>query len=270
MNSGIYKIVNTVNGKFYVGSAVNFDRRRRNHWNRLKRGTHANKHLQAAWNKYGAIAFVFEVLERVPSEERLLREDVWLAQYVGKSYCYNIGAKARAAMEGRCGPLSPTWGRTFKHTPEAIEKIRVASIGRAQSEFTRAKRKQTMRGHAVSAETRAKISASLQGPTHPFRGKKRPEFAEKVRVPVLAVSPKGERQEFDSIQSLRAVLGLKPSTVNRALKSEALLARGPYKGWRFSRQPRKNVVQDFHLGIPALPTAPADVCEMVEPLHIQE
>ena len=29
MNSGIYKITNTVNGKFYIGSTNNFDRR----WN---------------------------------------------------------------------------------------------------------------------------------------------------------------------------------------------------------------------------------------------
>ena len=36
MKSGIYKIRNLVNGKIYVGSAVDFDKRKREHFNLLK------------------------------------------------------------------------------------------------------------------------------------------------------------------------------------------------------------------------------------------
>ena len=63
--SGIYAIVNCVNGKRYVGSAVNFRRRLYGHRSHLRRGTHHNHHLQTAWVKYGHDAFVFFILEYV-------------------------------------------------------------------------------------------------------------------------------------------------------------------------------------------------------------
>jgi len=54
LNSGIYKILNTVNNKFYIGSAVNLNSRFRTHKANLINNKHPNKHLQAAFNKYGA------------------------------------------------------------------------------------------------------------------------------------------------------------------------------------------------------------------------
>lgn len=54
--SGIYRIVNLANDKFYIGSAVNLERRWYMHRNRLNAGKHRNAHLQAAWSKYGEAA----------------------------------------------------------------------------------------------------------------------------------------------------------------------------------------------------------------------
>ena len=69
MSSGIYKIRNLVNGKVYIGSAVNFKRRWDYHKSRLNNNSHNNIHLQNAWNKNGQENFVFEVVEEVlPSE----------------------------------------------------------------------------------------------------------------------------------------------------------------------------------------------------------
>ena len=85
MTRCIYKIINVINNKFYVGSAVNFEKRKARHLWRLRRGDHANKHLQAAWQKYGDKAFVFAVVEVVPeSADLLAAENVWLKQHVGK------------------------------------------------------------------------------------------------------------------------------------------------------------------------------------------
>lgn len=46
--AGIYQIRNIVNGKVYIGSAVNIERRWGMHKNRLKAGQHRNIHLQRA------------------------------------------------------------------------------------------------------------------------------------------------------------------------------------------------------------------------------
>ena len=57
--SGIYKIVNTVNGKKYVGSAVDIKRRWQAHKLRLRKNNHHSPKLQNAWNKHGESSFTF-------------------------------------------------------------------------------------------------------------------------------------------------------------------------------------------------------------------
>lgn len=61
--SGIYKIVNKINGKFYIGSSENIKKRWARHLYDFKRNSHHNIILQRAWGKYGEPAFSFEVIE---------------------------------------------------------------------------------------------------------------------------------------------------------------------------------------------------------------
>ena len=232
MAMGIYKIINVVNNKFYIGSAVNFSRRKTRHFSELRTGKHNNSKLQNAWNKYGELAFVFVVVEEVTDKALLLEtENRWLKEHVGNDYCYNLGADATAPMLGFGGELSPTWG--YKHTSESINKISKTSKTRVQTEEEKAKRRQSMKGHHVSTATRAKISQTLSGEGNYWYGKKRPDHGEKVSRAVVAIKPNGAMQEYPSISMLREEMGLKPPTVNRALKSGKPLTRGPYKGWSF-------------------------------------
>lgn len=70
--SGVYRITNAINGKFYVGSSISIAERWNKHRKSLRRGKHHSKHLQAAWSKYGESAFVFSVLlECAPSDVSL-------------------------------------------------------------------------------------------------------------------------------------------------------------------------------------------------------
>lgn len=231
MNQGIYKIINVVNNKFYVGSAVNLRKRKSRHFSELRMGRHNNRHLLAAWNKYGEQAFIFVVVEEVSDRALLLEaENRWLKDHVGKEYCYNIGTDATAPALGLSGELSPTWGRKRteeelaaqnwrgkKHIPESREKIRRSLIGKPKP-----------------AEVRAKISATLSGTGNPNYGKPRSDaFKQKVSKAVEAISPTGDVTVFPSITALREALGIKPPTINRAVKSERPLTRGPYKGWVF-------------------------------------
>jgi group I intron endonuclease len=234
MNRGIYKIINIVNNKFYVGSAVNYERRKARHLWRLRRGDHANKHLQAAWLKYGEQAFVFVMVEHIPENQDLLvAENVWLHEHVGKDYCYNIASDAMAPTRGFTGEKNPMWGKTFIHTDEAKARIGAAAKVRVQTEEEKIKRRLTMQGKPQSAEVRAKISATLTGEGNFWFGKKRPDHGKKVSRAVQATSPDGRTLEYASISELREKSGMKPPTINRALKSGKPLVRGPYAGWSF-------------------------------------
>jgi group I intron endonuclease len=229
---GIYKIINVVNNKFYVGSAVNLSRRRARHFSELRNGRHNNGRLQAAWKKYGEAAFVFVVVEELsPEADLLAAENVWLKEHVGKDYCYNIGVDATAPTLGWSGEKSPTWG--YKHSPENLARIGAASKARVQTEEEKAKRRQSMKGHIITANTRAKISATLTGEGNYWYGKARPDHGAKVSKAIQAISPDGQVLEYPSITALREKSGMKPPTINRALKSGKPLVRGPYKGWAF-------------------------------------
>ena len=67
IKSGIYKITNLVNGKFYIGSANNIYARWKGHKTSLRSKTknHHSIHFQRAWDKHGEKNFVFEIIELV-------------------------------------------------------------------------------------------------------------------------------------------------------------------------------------------------------------
>lgn len=80
----IYKITNTVNGKVYIGKTIHLKDRFNSHINSLKKNKHCNNHLQAAWNKYGESAFVFEVIEEFNPEMNFDLDNLeryWIEQY---------------------------------------------------------------------------------------------------------------------------------------------------------------------------------------------
>lgn len=232
MARGIYKIINIVNNKFYVGSAVDLKRRKTRHFSELRTGKHNNRHLQAAWVKYGEQSFVFVVVEELPPESDLLAaENVWLKEHVGKDYCYNIGVDATAPMTGFGGDKSPTWG--YKHSGESLQKIGTASKARVQSEEEKQKRRATMRGKPQPTSVRLKISAKLSGEGNYWYGKKRPDHGAKVSRQIVVTEPNGNATTYPSIAAVREALQLKPPTVNRALKSNKPITRGKFIGWSF-------------------------------------
>lgn len=67
MVCGIYTIRLTegVRGDCYVGQSIDIDKRWGSHTEALCRGTHDNRILQAAWCKYGADKFSFEILREI-------------------------------------------------------------------------------------------------------------------------------------------------------------------------------------------------------------
>ena len=78
MPSGIYRIVNWVNGKTYVGSATYLRKRLSEHKRTLILNKHNNKYLQNSWNKYGETNFCFEILEYCIKDILIIREQYWI------------------------------------------------------------------------------------------------------------------------------------------------------------------------------------------------
>ena len=114
--SGIYNIVNTKNGKFYVGSAMDINQRWNRHKNALKKNKHENLHLQRAYNKYGEDAFYCETIEE--TTDLLLREQHYLDTL--KPYDINIGYNIGKQSSGGDNLTN------HPHRTEIIEKMTVA------------------------------------------------------------------------------------------------------------------------------------------------
>lgn len=95
---GIYSITNTVSGKRYIGSTIMLNQRIITHRRKLQTNKHGNGRLQAAWNKHGEAAFVFEVLEYVTDQHLLFaREQDWIDKLTPK---YNIKLVATGRGSG--------------------------------------------------------------------------------------------------------------------------------------------------------------------------
>lgn len=148
MKSGIYKILNEINNKFYIGSAVNYNLRKANHICLLRKGLHKNQHLQAAWNKYGEEKFKFSLITICAVPDLILYEQRFL-DYLKPSYNMNPTAGS---------PL----GR--KLSEETKRKIGLSNKGNKAG-----------LGHPVSQETRLKISQAHKGVKKPV------EQVEKMR-----------------------------------------------------------------------------------------
>lgn len=184
MSQAIYKIINLVNDKFYVGSTTNKNERFRTHRNKLRRGVHHCAHLQAAWNKYGEEKFVFRVVVEIPNGESLqTAEDLWLAEHVGKDYCYNTGLRSGAPMRGIQKEQHPNFGKPKtaaerEQISQTLKEFYAADpnnhprVGKQHTEETKAKIGEKVRQAAAegrggafipSEETRQKMSDALKG-----------------------------------------------------------------------------------------------------------
>lgn len=95
MSGGIYRIINMVNNKFYVGSTKNFEVRLKQHFSSLKNHSHHSIMFQKDYDLYGKDVFKFEIIEEATEnyDRDLLykREQYWIEKLQAKDFGYNIG-----------------------------------------------------------------------------------------------------------------------------------------------------------------------------------
>jgi hypothetical protein len=67
---GVFLIRNNINDKVFLGVSLNLDGIINRHKFQLKNGIHANKALQADWQKFGSGNFAFEIVDELtPSQD---------------------------------------------------------------------------------------------------------------------------------------------------------------------------------------------------------
>jgi group I intron endonuclease len=152
---GIYKIINKVNGTYYIGSSIELDKPN-GRWYKHKRAllneSHFNDHLQSAWNKYGPDVFDFIIVEETTADKLIEVEQRYLdIASKEKDKCYNQNflaergsfseeiIKKRVASYRKYYSANPNPMLGKKHSKETKEKIRQKAIGRKLSDITKEK-----------------------------------------------------------------------------------------------------------------------------------
>lgn len=168
--TGIYKIFNITSGKIYIGSATNFESRKRVHLHQLRNGIHGNDKLQKSFSKHGEQVFDIALIEECAKEDLIKREQFHIdrlnpffniCQVAGS----NIGIKRSASfvekqklLKNRKGKLlnaeqkktlSEAKQLYYKNNPERAQALRNMAIGNTYR-----------KGCKLSIETRMKMTES--------------------------------------------------------------------------------------------------------------
>lgn len=235
----IYRITNMANGKFYIGSAESFARREWQHKYDLRRKTHKNPRLQAAWDKYGEEMFVFEIIEEVPPDRAAFDiENTYLMRFVGQEDCYNINTDAYVPRLGIVlsdeAKENISKGRKGKHAGEAHYRYGQTVSDEVRQKIGDAQRgKPKGPGRKVSEAGRAKIRANIEaGRSHMhWVGKTHTEASkQKMRKKVLEQT---SGQLFDSLTAVLAHYQMTMPTLRRALLAGTPITKGKFTGLIF-------------------------------------
>lgn len=191
----IYKIVNSINNKIYVGSAKNIKKRWSAHKSDLNKNKHHNKHLQNAWNKYGINVFIFEIIEELTDVSLLIIKEQYYIDTLNPIYNH-------CPIAGNC-------------------------LGRIHSEET----KQKMKLKKVSEENKKKISEFMKN--RPVKESTKQKAKERMidnnygKIKIIQMEMNGNFiKEWDSASDAALFLNKRPSHIISCCKDQRKSAFG--------------------------------------------
>jgi group I intron endonuclease len=191
----IYKIQSIAKPNWhYIGSAANFNRRKKQHINDLKKNNHHNILLQRHFNKYGINDFIFSTILDVDDNEKLIsQEQLFLdttkpkfnickkaGSLLGNKHSEEFKERQRDRMRGNKHGLGkrPKLGIPFPEaskkkssetqkgrkrgpfTEDHKQKIGLANKTRIWSDASREKQRNHRLGKRLSEETKNKMRAA--------------------------------------------------------------------------------------------------------------
>jgi len=220
--SGVYKITCTANGKIYVGSAINLQKRWAFHLWELRSNRHGNSRLQHAWNKYSESVFEFEIIELVMPWSRKDREQHWLDTL--KPYNREVGFNV-CKIAGE----TPSLIGHFV-SAESRAKMSAAAKGRKQSAETIEKRMVKIRGRKLTPEHIEKVAAIHRGKK--LKSEQVDNLAELNSRNYIVTSPDGIETQVRNLSKFCRENGLS----NKGLSNVAYGFQSNYKGWKCRRE----------------------------------
>lgn len=148
----VYKIVNQINGKVYIGFTSKNDFRFETHKKTSKKSKHSKRLLYCAAKKYGWENFSFEIIYQSLDRNFCLKEmePFFIKEYNSFLFGYNM----TEGGEGRIG---------FTHSTETKYKIGSRTRGKTLSEEHKQKIRKSHLGIKPSEETRKLMSKNRKG-----------------------------------------------------------------------------------------------------------
>jgi len=217
MTCGVYKIINEVNGKIYIGSSKDLEKRWKSHKQQRK------FLIGRALNKYGIDNFVFEVLEECVECDLLNREQYYLDSLkpftpTGYNICVVAG-----------NTLGVKW--TDERRQQQSELRKALGFGK----WNKGKVPHN-KGISWSDDIKDKISAARLGKLTGSQNHK--------SIACSFISPGGEIVECESINGLARQNNLSPQGLWMVYKGQ----RNHHKGWRLNRlNSRTEEVKCLHI-----------------------
>jgi group I intron endonuclease len=173
----IYAIVNLLTGHQYIGSTINFYKRKIEHVKQLNHNYHHSKYLQRVWNKHGPDCFRFIILEKIIDDTALIQREQW---WIDNSHSeYNMCKIAGSSLG-------------IKRTEETKERIRQANLGLKHPDWRNKIKAKAQSGDThwskrkkFSDESRKKMSEThkrlyANGYIHPCKGIKQSDERRKI------------------------------------------------------------------------------------------
>lgn len=167
--NAVYEIKNMKNGKCYIGSSSDFQKRKNAHINLLRKGIHHNQPLQEDFNLMGEKAFEFKVLQSFSEIERhaLFEAEQYWMDRCDEHLRYNLYHNAFGMSY--TGHKNPMFGRT--HSEDVKRKLSVINSGENNPWYNNMEHMQMMRslitkrfdGRKHTTETRRKMSEAHKG-----------------------------------------------------------------------------------------------------------
>lgn len=204
--SVVYRLVNKINNKTYVGSSIDFTTRLYKYYS-LKHITENKTLIHNALLKYGYSNFSLEILEFCNVKDTILREQYYLDLLKPE---YNILEKANSSVGFRHSEETKNFFKNVREVSEETKKnLSLAATGRVLTEETKEKISNKRTGITLSEETKAKISettTSLIG----------------VSVLVKNINTLVET-EYKSLTAAAKVIGVSRTAVAKAMLSGKVL-----------------------------------------------
>lgn len=195
---GIYKIENTINHKVYIGQSVDIEKRWKEHLYALTRNFHENKHLQNSWNKYGAKAFTFSIIEECELSRLTDREQYYIDLYGGINSDNNYNNRD-AGYKGNLSESTKQKLRDINLGKQAWNK------GLDKSDPRVAKYAKNLATKTISSEQREKIRKTVQA--HHDNGDYNYDAMNKKRLATMK-----KNSENGKVRKVRKDKGIKKDT----------------------------------------------------------